>query len=316
VSDTLNLTKAAERCNVAQPSLTRAIKSLEAELGGELLRRERALSHLTELGRRVLPMLRQCYETAVSAKSVATSMRNGEVVPLSLALSHTVRLKPFEPMLQELARAFPGLRLRLHRGSRSEVVDYLKSGTAEMVIAGPLGETWSRLDAFPLFEEPCDLASAPSHRLATKGYAEFKDLASETLVIDTGCELVEEIRARLKAHNILDSPTHDVGTREDQLALLGANLGVAIITVGAAETHALYRIPLKQLDLRLALSAYTVAGRQRGIACTTLLNMLRAADWASMHGQNNGGFLNDGIRAEGRSPEFLDPIPEPQRPLG
>jgi DNA-binding transcriptional LysR family regulator len=77
VSETLNLTKAAERCNVAQPSLTRAIKALEAELGGELIRRERNLSHLTELGQRVLPMLRQCYETAVSAKSVAASMRNG-----------------------------------------------------------------------------------------------------------------------------------------------------------------------------------------------------------------------------------------------
>jgi DNA-binding transcriptional LysR family regulator len=63
VGETLNLTKAAERCNVAQPS--RAIKALETELGGELLRRERALSHLTELGQRVLLMLRQCYEAGL-----------------------------------------------------------------------------------------------------------------------------------------------------------------------------------------------------------------------------------------------------------
>ena len=118
--------------------------------------------------------------------------------------------------------------------------------------------------------------------MATKGYAEFKDLASETLVVDTGCEIVGEIRARLEAHNILDPPTHDVRTREDQLALLRANLGVAIVTAGAAETHALRRIPLKQLDLRLTLSVYTAAGRQRGTACATLLNMLRAADWAAI----------------------------------
>jgi DNA-binding transcriptional LysR family regulator len=67
VSETLNLAKAAERCNVAQPSLTRGIKTHEAV--GELIRRERNLSHLTELGQRILPRLRQCYETAVSAKS-------------------------------------------------------------------------------------------------------------------------------------------------------------------------------------------------------------------------------------------------------
>src|ERR1700759_2126162 len=113
VSETLNLTKAAERCDVAQPSLTRAIKALETELGGELISRERSLSHLTELGQRVLPMLRQCYETAAAAKSVATSMRNAEVVPLSLALSHTIGLKPFECQLQELSLAFPGLQLKI-----------------------------------------------------------------------------------------------------------------------------------------------------------------------------------------------------------
>lgn len=279
VSETLNLTKAAERCNVAQPSLTRAIQALEAELGGELIRRERSLSHLTELGQRVLPMLRQCYETAVSAKSVAASIRTGEVVPLSLALSHTIGLKAFEPALQELSRVFPGLQLKLYRGSRSEVADYLKSGIAELAIAGPLGEAWPRLDVFPLFDQPCELGTGLEHRLAAKDNVDFGDLASESLVIDSSCELTEEFQARLKANGILESSTHYVTRREDQLALLKANFGVAIVTVAAAEMHGLKHTPLNQLDLRLTVSAYTVAGRQRGNACATLLNMLRAASW-------------------------------------
>ncbi|HEY2530837.1 MAG TPA: hypothetical protein VGJ20_23375 [Xanthobacteraceae bacterium] len=37
----MNSTKAVERCNVARPALTRAMKTVEIELGGELLRRER-----------------------------------------------------------------------------------------------------------------------------------------------------------------------------------------------------------------------------------------------------------------------------------
>ena len=59
----LNFTKAAERCNVAQPSLTRAIKLLEDEFGGELVHRERANTHLTELGRMMRPHLTEVYET-------------------------------------------------------------------------------------------------------------------------------------------------------------------------------------------------------------------------------------------------------------
>ena len=54
----LNFTKAAEKCNVSQPSLTRAIKQLEGELGGDLFRRERPQAQLTELGERMLPLLR------------------------------------------------------------------------------------------------------------------------------------------------------------------------------------------------------------------------------------------------------------------
>ena len=48
--DTLNFARAAERCNVSQPSLSRAVQKLEQELGALLIHRERRLTHLTELG--------------------------------------------------------------------------------------------------------------------------------------------------------------------------------------------------------------------------------------------------------------------------
>ena len=50
---------AAEICNVSQPALTRAVRKLEGELGGLLLRREHLLTHLTDFGRLVRPHLEQ-----------------------------------------------------------------------------------------------------------------------------------------------------------------------------------------------------------------------------------------------------------------
>ena len=38
--ETLNFARAAETCNVSQPALTRAVRKLEEELGGLLLRRD------------------------------------------------------------------------------------------------------------------------------------------------------------------------------------------------------------------------------------------------------------------------------------
>jgi DNA-binding transcriptional LysR family regulator len=51
----LNFTKAAEKCNVSQPSLTLAIKQLEEELAGDLFRRERPQVQLADLGERMYP---------------------------------------------------------------------------------------------------------------------------------------------------------------------------------------------------------------------------------------------------------------------
>ena len=280
VGETLNLTKAAERCNVTQPALTRAIKTLENELGGELLRRERALSHLTELGQRMLPMLRDCYETALAAKMVAASIRKREIAPLTIAISHTVSLGRFDRLLRELARALPGLQLTLRRGSGREVAEVLKLGTAELVIAGPLNENWSRLEIIRLFEEQFVLVVSATHRLANKDEIEFRELSSETLLINEGCELVDKIKVCLEANGILDTVTHRVATQEDLLTLLKAGLGVAIVPLGAAEADGVRRVELKHLNLVRSVSLYSVAGRNRTVAGATLFNMLRAADWA------------------------------------
>ncbi len=110
VAKTLNFTHAADDCHVAQPSLSRAIKKLEEELGGDLFRRERGLTHLTELGRLMLPLLTQCYDSAVAAQSLAASYKKGTCAPLCLALSQTVNLQLLIKPLTELVKAFPGLR--------------------------------------------------------------------------------------------------------------------------------------------------------------------------------------------------------------
>src|ERR1700746_3932492 len=99
VARTLNFTRAADECNVTQPSLTRAIKQLEAELGGDLFRRERPAG-LTELGQRMRPLLRQFFEAAVGARSLASSFKSGEIGALRIALTHSVDLSLLIPFLE------------------------------------------------------------------------------------------------------------------------------------------------------------------------------------------------------------------------
>src|SRR5262249_41201377 len=74
VAQELNFSRAAEKCNVTQPSLSRAIQQLEGELGGPLFHRERLLTHLTELGQMVRPHLETVYNAAVKAKKLSQDL--------------------------------------------------------------------------------------------------------------------------------------------------------------------------------------------------------------------------------------------------
>ena len=172
VTRTLNFTRAAEECNVTQPSLTRAIKQLEAELGGDLFRRERPAAQLTELGLRMHPLLQQCYDAASGARMLASSFKSGEIGALRIALSHSVDLSILIPFLDQIKRQFNRLEFQFLRGNSAEVGEYLKKGEAELGIAAELGADWDRLDTWPLFTEdfrschqpPASAGGARHHR--------------------------------------------------------------------------------------------------------------------------------------------------------
>ena len=238
LSRTLNFTRAAEECHVAQPSLTRAIKQLEEELGSELFRRERNLTHLTEFGNRMLPMLQQCYDSAASAKALASSLKAGAVAPLSIAMSTAVDLVLLVPDLTELMRAFKGLELRFLRGTREQDVDWLKKGDAEIAVAGALGEAWDRLDAWPLFTERLALAVSVQHSNAERDSIEPEDLANERLLLRTYCELADEFNDFLKSRQLQPAICHRMDAEPDLVTLIDANLGVGMLPESTTRSDA------------------------------------------------------------------------------
>jgi DNA-binding transcriptional LysR family regulator len=282
VSRTLNFTRAAEECHVAQPSLTRAIKQLEEELGGDLFRRERNFTHLTEFGQRMLPFLQQCYDSAASAKQLATSLKSGAVQPLSIALSLAVSVTLIIGFLTELTRAFKGLELRFLRGTPQEIGEFLKKGEAEIAIAGPLGEEWGRLDAWPLFTERMLFAVNREHPLARAGEVAPEALAKERMIRRTYCEHASEYEAALRACNALPAPGHSTCSEEDYFALITANMGIGLLPESTSRSPLITVLSLMGIDFSRTIYCYGVAGRQRSTAATTLLKMLRAADWTEL----------------------------------
>src|SRR6266702_4742886 len=99
VAETLNFTRAAEKCNVTQPALTRAIQKLEEELGGLLLRRERNLTHLSDLGRLMKPHLEQILSESETAKTQAKEFLRLDNAPLKLGVAVMAQPDAFDERL-------------------------------------------------------------------------------------------------------------------------------------------------------------------------------------------------------------------------
>jgi DNA-binding transcriptional LysR family regulator len=280
VARVLNFTRAAEECHVAQPSLTRAIKLLEAELGADLFRRERNLTHLTDFGNRMLPLLQQCYESAVSAKRLATSFKSGAVASLTLALSRTVPIALLVAPLKELVRAFPTLELKFLRGTSAEVAENLKKGEAMLAIAGPLGESWERLDAWPLFCEGFHALVHPEHPLAGANQIRLADLNRDRLLARPYCELYQALDERFREEVAGSAGRHELGSDEDLINLVEANLGIGILPKSTPLPAGLRTLSIEGLDLNRTISLYGVSGRERSAPASALMRLLRARDWS------------------------------------
>jgi len=284
VAQLLNFTRAAEECNVTQPSLTRAIKQLEAELGGDLFRRERPAAQLTELGQRMHPLLKQCYDAAVGARSLASSFKSGEIGALRIALTHSVDLAVLIPHLREIKRQFNRLELRFLRGSSREVGDFLKKGEAELGIAADIDETWERLDVWPLFTETFELVVNREHRLADRGTIKLDDLRSEQLLSRTFCEHSRRISANLREHGIDVDHGQEIASEHDLIELVEADIGVAMVPHTSPVPETLKRTAVAGLDARRTVSLYGVAGRQRTAVANAVMRLLRGTDWRAIAG--------------------------------
>lgn len=274
----LNFTRAAEDCNVSQPALTRAIRNLEIELGGELIRRERD-RHLTDLGKRMLPLLERCYESASTARELAKAVTSSDVAPLSVAVSHSVNIALFMGPVAELFRTFPGLQLAILNGSAADVLEHLRKGDVEIALAGPLDEEWARLDRWTLFEEGFELVLRADHALCRETGLSADTLQGQHILYQTGCESHEAFTKWLKEHALPMARAHQIATQHDLSALVLAGIGIGVMPESGASGDQLHRARVRDLDLTRAVSVYAVAGRRRSPTAAAFLNLLRAGEY-------------------------------------
>jgi LysR family hydrogen peroxide-inducible transcriptional activator len=296
--DTLNFTRAAERCNVTQPALTRAIRGLEDEFGGQLFRRERSRTHLTELGRLMRPHLERVLEESEAARSTASGFLKLERAAVNFGVMCTVGPLRAVGFLSHFRRAQPGVELAFVEATADRLVALLLDGALDVAVLAQPEPFHERLDARPLYRERYAVAFPAGHRFERVNAVRVADLTGESFLSRANCERHAELEGICRACGVEARRVYS-SERDDWIqTMVLAGLGVCLMPEYSSVLPGLQMRRLVEPDVSREVSLVSVAGRRFSPALAALIRAAQAYPWSA---EEDAGQAASTARSSGAS---------------
>ena len=214
-----NLTAAARRCFISQPSISAAITNLEAELGTTLFIRHKKGVAPTRSAEQFHSVARRIIDDADAARNLfrTPSARHA----LTLGLMRTLDMPRTIALLKPLTSASDvALRLvGIHEAADARIISRSMIDADEHFI--------------PLWTDRYVVALPPSHPLTLKDKLRTSDFAGVAMIDRCHCEQSEFF-------NRTAQPRETVAIAESEdwaMALVAAGVGIAIVPEGVARAN-------------------------------------------------------------------------------
>ena len=187
VADTLSFRVAAERCHVAQPSLSAQLAQLEDALGVRLFERDRRHVLLTTAGRDLVERARRVLREADDL--VEAAARAGDPLSGRLAIGVIPTISPYllPAAAPALRKTFPRLTVVWREEKTADLVRAVREGTLDaalLALEADIGDVEREVIA----RDPFVLATPPRHPLGmARGPARPAELReTPVLLLDDG----------------------------------------------------------------------------------------------------------------------------------
>ena len=252
-----NLTAAAQRCFISQPSISAAIASLEIELGTTLFIRHKKGAAPTAAAEQLYSVARRVIDDVDAARNL---FRTKAARPtLTLGLMRTLDLPRTIALLRPLTGQ-AGVALRL--------VGVDDAADARII-------SKSLLDAderfVPLWVERYVAALPPSHPLTLKDRLRTSDFAGVAMIDRCHCEQSAFFKGAAQ-------PRQTVAIAESEdwaMALVAAGVGVAIVPEGVARAHPDVAVREIEVDVKRHVGLAYSAARPPSDALQKLMSSIR-----------------------------------------
>lgn len=239
VAEELHFHRAAERLHISQPPLSQQVRALEAELGVQLLERNRRSVALTAAGAVFLREAREILASVDAATEAARSVARGEAGRLALGFVGSAMHGALPGVLRAHRRAFPKVQLVLTELPTAGQLEALMAGRIDVgVIRPPVREPGLAFET--IHTEPVVIALPADHRLAARGEVALADLVAEPFVLLARREapgLYESLAQAMADAGGVPDVVQEAREMQTVVGLVAAGLGVSLVpaSVGADE---------------------------------------------------------------------------------
>jgi LysR family transcriptional regulator, transcription activator of glutamate synthase operon len=241
-----NLTRAAATVGLQQPTASRWLAALSAELGtpvvvpdGRGIRLSRAGASLAAAAGRAISEL----ASGVRQAEDEADPERGHVV---FAFLYTLGERRVPALLRAFRQEHPHVRFTLLQGPHEELLDHVRAGRADLALTSPLSRARD-FAGVALEEQQLVVAVPDGHRLVGRAWVRMAELAGDAFVgtkAESGLrEMTDELAAAAGFAPMLAFEGEDVDTLR---GLVAAGLGVAVLPLAEpAPPQGVIEIPLR-----------------------------------------------------------------------
>ncbi|MEZ2407228.1 DNA-binding transcriptional LysR family regulator [Bosea sp. OAE752] len=251
---------AASHLNLSQTALSHRIRKLEEMLGTPLFLRTTRQVSLTAAGTTLLPRARRIFEDLGSAlDEVRIDLQEGDE-QVSVGCLPTVAVHCMPSVIAAFARRHPGVGVRVHDNSASEIAGKVQSGEVEFGVTIVAANRWD-LELKPVVKEPFVLVSHRDMPLAQAASLTWAQLQGEPLVrisAETGNRIL--IDDALGARRESLTWRYEVQRVVTAVSLVRSGIGYAIVpqlALDAVEAGGLVAVPLRSPTVTRTLGIVT-----------------------------------------------------------
>ncbi len=177
VRNNLNVSAAAEELHTSQPGVSHQIKLLEDELDIQIFERSgKKLTAISPAGHAILEHVANLLNSARNIKQAAREFSKNNRGSLTIATTHTQAQFILPPILQQFARQYPHIELRVHQGNPKSMCKLAANNQVDFVIASEVIDERGELVTIPAYRWNRYIVLPPNHELTHYDKISLEDL--------------------------------------------------------------------------------------------------------------------------------------------